>query len=169
MEKIIIVMSDDNLKSRLNSLLQSQGYQIAGECHEGVDAVRLVRRVLPDLLIIGDELCGLRGFDIASIFIEEGSIPVLLIAKNIDKAVYNKAKKSPFFIAVRDSEDDNTILMNVHFLLNSARKVSSLKSDLLKKEKEIMLIKNLNLAKGILIERKKLSEKEAHQFLQKEA
>ena len=105
MEKIIIISDDLKLRNELSAVLQAEGCMIAGECSGGIEAVRLVRRVMPDLLIVDDELPGLRGFDVASIFIEEGAFPVILIAKRISGAILSKAKKSPFLLVVKDVSD----------------------------------------------------------------
>lgn len=168
-EKIIIISDNPKLRGCISALLMAEGFFIAGECSGGIDAVRLVRRVMPDLLIVDDDLSGLGGFDMASIFIEEEAFPVLLLARNLKGAILSKAKKSSFLMVMKDVGDKNIFLANVHLLLNHRRKIGGLKKDILKKEQEALYAKSVNLAKGLLIAEKGFSEAQAHQFLQKES
>ena len=59
--------------------------------------------------------------------------------------------------------------MNVYLLLNTSRKIRGYQKEVLKKEREAYQVKNISLAKGILMVQQGISESEAHQYLQKES
>lgn len=63
---IKIVLADDHpiVCQGLRALLESASYQVVGEAHDGLTAVRLVEEHKPDLLIIDIMMPGLNGLEV---------------------------------------------------------------------------------------------------------
>lgn len=62
-----ILLADDHTVFRqgLNTLLQQEGFKIAGEAADGLEAVRLTQALHPDVAVLDSSMPGLSGLDAA--------------------------------------------------------------------------------------------------------
>lgn len=124
---------------------------------------------MPDLLIIDEDIPGLRGFDLAGIFSEEGVIPVLLLANTITPAMLNKAKKTCYFTVLPKNSPEDTLIAVTGNLINICNYIYRAGKIRAENKENQLKQKNLNLAKGILMYKEGLSEDEAHKAILKES
>lgn len=168
-EKIIIAAANKKLRQFLVNKLADRGYVIAAESASGAETIRLTRRLQPDLLVIDEDLQGLPGFDVASIFVQEEIVPVLFLARNFSPAIYHKSANTCYFHVLRKPIEADSLAAGAALLLNSSRRIRQL-------EKEVSQLRGKNVteravlrAKLFLMDSKGLSEQEAHRYLQKES
>jgi two-component system LytT family response regulator len=65
--RILIVDDEGPARARLRQMLASQdGFEIAGEAATGVEAIRLVSELKPDILLLDIQMPGCSGIDIAA-------------------------------------------------------------------------------------------------------
>lgn len=163
--KVIIISTDEHFGKRIAALLKEGNYSLGGACLNNAAGIRTVRRISPDFLIIDDDMPGLRGFDLACLFAEEESMPIILLAAAISPAMLNKAKKSPFFVVLRKPLGEETLSLAMENLLHVCAYAARVRKSLSARQRE----KQLNLAKGMLMAVKNFTEAEAHQALLKES
>jgi DNA-binding NarL/FixJ family response regulator len=53
----------DLFRTGLRSLLEEQGVQVAGECDNGTDALRAVRELAPDVVVMDLNMPGISGVE----------------------------------------------------------------------------------------------------------
>jgi YesN/AraC family two-component response regulator len=64
--RVILADDSDEFLSWLGSLLEgSQDFQVVGQASHGVEALGLIQRLMPDLVIADVEMPGLDGLDLA--------------------------------------------------------------------------------------------------------
>jgi len=168
-EKIIIAAANDRLRQFLVNKFADRGYVIAAESASGAETIRLTRRLQPDLLVIDEDLQGLPGFDVASIFVQEEIVPVLFLARNFSPAIYHKSSNSCYFHVLRKPIEADSLSAGAALLLNSSRRIRQL-------EKEVSQLRGKNVteravlrAKLFLMDNQAFSEQEAHRYLQRES
>lgn len=166
--KIIIITKDDSLRRQLYTLLQSKSYSLATVRENNSQGIRMIRRIIPDLLIIDDDLPDLPGFDLAALFDWE-ELPIILLTKTLKPAMVNKARKNWWFTVLSLPYNDEALLVIIDSLLSMAKGFNSLKKEHAKLKMEESRRKNLYLAKGMLMLKYGMSEDQAHKYLVKES
>src|SRR6476469_1238516 len=61
--RVLLVDDHDLFRTGLRNLLEEQGIQIAGECANGTDALRAVRELAPDVVVIDLNMPGISGVE----------------------------------------------------------------------------------------------------------
>ena len=61
--RVLLVDDHDLFRTGLRNLLEERGVQIAGEADDGADAVRLVREVAPDVVVMDLHMPGMTGIE----------------------------------------------------------------------------------------------------------
>jgi DNA-binding NarL/FixJ family response regulator len=61
--RVLLVDDHDLFRTGLRNLLEEQGVQIAGECDNGTDALRAVRELAPDVVVMDLNMPGISGVE----------------------------------------------------------------------------------------------------------
>src|SRR4029078_8707532 len=61
--RVVLVGGHDLFRTGLRNLLEERGIQIAGEAGEGADAVRLVRELAPEVVVMDLHMPGMTGIE----------------------------------------------------------------------------------------------------------
>ncbi|QXH37287.1 response regulator transcription factor [Pseudomonas muyukensis] len=68
MQTVFIVDDHPVIRLAIRMLLETQGYSVAGESDNGVDAMQMIRETLPDLVILDISIPKLDGLEVLSRF-----------------------------------------------------------------------------------------------------
>lgn len=168
-EKIFIGLNDDAQRKRLRSILQKQGYMITGEAGDGVSALRVIRRLLPDLVILDRDLPGLPGLDLAKIIEEDKIAPVILLTPTWEKELFEKAKESWVFAFLVKPVQEGHLLSTASFVIHTFQKMVNLEQEVGKLRETLETRKVVERAKGILMLTMRLSESQAYKRIQRQS
>ncbi|HEX7083428.1 MAG TPA: response regulator transcription factor [Gaiellaceae bacterium] len=61
--RVLLVDDHDLFRTGLRNLLEEQGVQVVGECGNGTDALRLVRELAPDVVVMDLNMPGISGVE----------------------------------------------------------------------------------------------------------
>ena len=61
--RVLLVDDHDLFRTGLRNLLEDQGVQVVGECDNGTDALRAVREVVPDVVVMDLNMPGISGVE----------------------------------------------------------------------------------------------------------
>ncbi|KAA5971608.1 response regulator [Pantoea sp. M_9] len=92
-----ILIIDDHPVARLavKMLLEKEGYQIIGEADEGYEALRLIRELQPDMIIVDLDIPGLNGIEVIQKLRTGGfSGGILVLTARDDEHYLNRCKQS---------------------------------------------------------------------------
>ncbi|MCK5145873.1 response regulator [bacterium] len=96
---IIIVEDDWSVRTLLSKYLRAQGYKIH-VAEDGIEGLRLIKSILPDLLIVDYRLPGMNGLTIVKMLrsdISVKNIPVIMLTVLDRKSIINKAAELGIF------------------------------------------------------------------------
>lgn len=100
MKKLSIMIVEDEalIAKDIEYSLHQLGYKITGIAYDGVEALEMIRREKPDLVLLDIELKeGLSGIDIGHILNEQYKIPFIYLTSYSDPNTIDKVKKTlPF-------------------------------------------------------------------------
>ena len=61
--RVLLVDDHDLFRTGLRNLLEEQGVHVAGECDNGTDALRAVRELAPDVVVMDLNMPGISGVE----------------------------------------------------------------------------------------------------------
>ena len=91
-----IVIGDDEsiIRMDLCEMLEDAGHTVVGEAADGLEALELVRREKPDIVLLDIKMPRLDGIHAARMIGHEGLAPVLLLTAYSQEDMVDKAKDS---------------------------------------------------------------------------
>ena len=97
----ILVAEDDPLVRRdLRESLESAGFAVCAEAHDGLEAVALARATLPDVALVDVEMPTLDGLEACRRILAERPIPVVVLTGHADDDVVARAVTAGVFAYV---------------------------------------------------------------------
>ena len=168
--KRIIVCDDESLIRRdLREMLESQGYLVVAEAVDGQSAVEVARKLRPDLLIMDIRFEGqtFDGIEAARICTEEAIAPVLLLSAYSQRELIERAKSAGvvgYLVKPFTEVDLPPAIETALARFEEYRQVKKQADDL---ADALETRKLVDRAKGVLMDKKGLSEAEAFRRIQK--
>jgi len=170
-QRIRIIIADDEslIRRDLGEMLTDHGYLIVGEANDGRTAVEMARKLKPDLVIMdirfeGDEFDGI---DAAQVLTAEEIAPVLLLSAYSQRDLVERAKESGVvgYLVKPFSEAD--LVPAIETALERFREFRVIKKEANDLRRTLETRKSVDRAKGLLIDKEGMSEREAFRRIQK--
>jgi AmiR/NasT family two-component response regulator len=165
--RLLIAEDETIIRLDLRELLERAGFEICAEARDGLEAVELARKELPDLAILDVKMPRLDGIEAARRILEERPIPIVmltaygqqeLIAKAVEVGVYGYLVK-PF----READ----LLPAIETARARHAELVVLREEAESLAEALAARKLVERAKGLLMEKEKLSERDAYARLRK--
>lgn len=83
-EKILVVEDDPSIREALTYNLTRDGYEVSA-AGDGVEAIKVARATLPNLIVLDLMLPELDGFDVTRTLRKESSVPILMLTARDDE------------------------------------------------------------------------------------
>jgi response regulator NasT len=163
-----VLVADDEMRilHLLTISLKSLGHEVVGTADNGIDAVELAAKHHPDLVILDLEMPKMDGFEAAEKILKEASVPIIISTGKSDVESLHRAQDidiqaylvKPFSKAQLNSSI-NIALAQHQKLLAARVKIAALTN-------EIELVKSVDLATSLLMEKFRIDRKEALEKLE---
>lgn len=161
--KIIIAQSSSQERTMIVDFLRKAGHQVVAETSDLGHTLRRARSLYCDLVIVDQNLEGGKGLRAAAILEEDQLAAVLLL---VDSDVFPQARNFHYLVKPIYYY---TIIPAVEAALMYQKRQLELREKIKVLEKKLKTQKLLDRAKGLLMDKLKISENEAHRFIQKNA
>ncbi|BAF58908.1 response regulator [Pelotomaculum thermopropionicum SI] len=165
--RIVIADADAGYRKSLKEKLIHAGYFVAGEVSDGRSALKVIFQTEPDLVIMDTRLPGSGGMEIIRIIEEHRVAPVILLTASHEQELLEEAKDSWIFACLVKPVSDAQLFLAVEIAIANFRKFIKLEEENRRLKKALEERKLVEKAKGLVMEARGLSEKEAYKFLQK--
>jgi len=166
------VIADDEpvIKMDIKEILETNGYEVAGEALDGFEAVQQCRLHKPDFVIMDIKMPLLDGLKAAEIINREKlSNCVLLLTAYSDKSMAVQASKADVMGYLVKPIDENALIPAIEVALQKRSKIEKINTEYEKAKKALESRKLLDRAKGLLMDSRGMSEMEAYQYIRKVA
>lgn len=168
-ESLRVLIADDEALHNLSltSQLESLGHQIVATAANGREAVDLARETKPDLAILDIRMPGMTGPEAAHQISADRPIPIIILSAYSDERTVDEATRSPIFHYLVKPVDPDDLAPAI--AVARARFDEWLDARRQRDQLEVKLEerKIIERAKGLLMDTRGLSEREAYRFLQK--
>lgn len=165
--RVVIAHSDVNFRRKLKDALRLAGYTLIREAGEGKSALQIVFQTEPDLVILEEQIPGGEGIDLAEIIGEHQVAPVVLAVQINQPGLVELARKNGVYGLLTHPLQETNIIPVLEAALANFERVIGLQKEVKELRRQLEMRKLVEQAKGLLMEKRGLSEKEAYKYLQK--
>jgi len=165
--RLILAEDDTVIRMDLKEELQRQGYLVVGDVGDGESAVNLARELRPDLVVMDIRMPQMDGITAAEILTRENVAPVLLLTAYSDTELIERARNAGVVHYVTKPWRQSDLQPAIEIALSRFREYRSLEGKVKNLEDQLATRKVVERAKGVLMEKYKLSEQEAFRRIQK--
>lgn len=136
-----VVIADDEVLIRMyvREILENNGYEVVGEAEDGLDAIAVCRQKKPDFVII--------------------------LTAYRDKEITDQAVNTDVMGYIVKPVDEDTLIPSVKIAIHNYNQREIMAKEFHKTQEALDDRKYLDRAKGLVMERKKMSEKEAYTYI----
>lgn len=160
-----ILIADDEalMRKNLEELLHEMGYTVVASAEDGDEALRLFESSAPDIGILDIEMPGKTGLEVAKRISQR--CPVILLTAYSDPELVREAKDIGVMAYLTKPFRQNEIAPAIELAARNFLKISNLSDRVEKLKRELETRKQVERAKGLLMERKKMTESGAYQHM----
>jgi AmiR/NasT family two-component response regulator len=165
--RILIAEDETIIRLDLRSLLERSGFEVCAEARDGEEAVALARSERPDVAIMDVKMPKLDGIEAARRILDERPIPiVMLTAYGQDELVQRATEAGVFGYLVKPFREQD-LVPAIRTARARHEELAALREEAESLAEALAARKAIERAKGLLMERERLSEQEAFERLRK--
>ena len=171
MSQIRVVIADDEsiIRMDLKTLLEEMGHDVVGEAADGQKALEMTRSLKPDVVIMDIKMPVMDGLDAAKIISEEKIAAVVLLTAYSDKDLIERAKEAGVFGYLVKPFQESDLVPAIEIALSRYLEMHDLESTVGDLEQKLETRKVVDRAKGILMDKLKMSEADAFRRIQQQS
>ncbi len=163
-----LIADDEALHNlALTSQLEALGHEVVATASNGREAVELAREKKPDIAILDIRMPVMTGPEAAHEIHRNRPIPILILSAYSDRRTVDEATRSPVFHYLVKPVDPDDLAPAIAVARARFGEWTDARHERDVLENKLEERKILDRAKGILMESRNLSEREAYRFLQK--
>lgn len=163
-----LIADDEALHNlALTSQLEALGHEVVATASNGQEAVELAREKKPDMAVLDIRMPVMTGPEAAHKIHEERPLPIIILSAYSDRRTVDEATRSPVFHYLVKPVDPDDLAPAIAVARARFREWTEARKQRDVAELKLEERKILDRAKGILMETRSLSEREAYRFLQK--
>ncbi len=163
----VVIADDESIRlMSLKTQLESMGLQVVGEAVNGKQAVDLVSRLKPDLAILDIKMPEMDGLEAAKAIAAEYPIPVIVLTAYSERSLAERAIEAGVFAYLMKPVSEEDLLPTLLLAKSRFQEFRDLRKGISDLKEALETRKLIERAKGILMERRNLSEAEAFRRMQ---
>jgi AmiR/NasT family two-component response regulator len=167
--RVVIAEDEAIIRLDLKELLQEDGYDVVGETGRGDEAVELVRDLRPDLVILDIKMPGLDGLSAAREIAGDRLAAVLMVTAFSQRELVEQARDAGALAYLVKPFQKSDLIPAIEVALGRFAELTSLERDVEDLQARLEARKNIDRAKGRLMDAHGLPEQDAWRFLQQQA
>lgn len=165
--RVVVAEDETIIRMDLRERLENLGYQVVGDASDGETAVNLARQTRPNVVVMDIKMPVLDGISAAETLTREGIAPVVLVTAFSDQGLVQKASEVGVMAYVIKPLRDNDLRPAIEVAVSRFRDYQVLANEVADLTERLETRKVVERAKGLLMEKHGLSEREAFQRIQK--
>lgn len=164
--RVLVANAEKSYHHQLVEILKRSSYLVIAEPAEAKSALQAALQIDPDVIIIDDNLPG-GSLILARDIYDHNIAPVLIATSYSEEDMVEIARAAGVFGMILKPIHETSVLPAIETAINTFNNIKSLEREIKRLNKEIEQRKLVERAKGLLMDKKGLSESEAFRYLQK--
>src|SRR5437867_7152058 len=158
--RVLIAEDETIIRLDLRALLERAGFEVCAEARDGVEAVELARSQRPDIAVLDVKMPRLDGIEAARRILDDRPIPiVMLTAYGQDELVSRAVEAGVFGYLVKPFREQD-LVPAIHTARARHDELAALREEAESLADALAARKTIERAKGLLMEKEKLTEEE---------
>jgi len=169
MERTRIIIADDEsiVRTDLKEMLTNLDYLVVGDVGDGESAVNLARELKPDVVLMDVKMPKMDGIEAAKILTEEKIAPVVLLTAFGQKDLVERAKEAGVVGYLVKPFRETDLLPAIEVALSRFEEFKQVQEEVTDLQDALETRKQVERAKGILMDAQGIEENEAFRKIQK--
>lgn len=167
--RVLIADDEKPVAAGLQAQLESIGYDVVAVVNDGHHAVEVCRRSLPDVVLMDIEMPGLDGLSAARQIVQDPGTPVIILTAHGHANLIDQAVEDGVLYYLLKPVTSPSLHAALQVAVARAKEIKSLRENVNNLEETLRERKIIERAKGILMNRRNLSESEAFRLLQRQS
>lgn len=164
--KVIIADDEAIMRTDLKERLEERGYEVVGEAADGFEAIELCQEHHPDLALLDIKMPLLDGLGAAKVIHDENTAGcIVMVSAYSDKKYVSSSAEIGVMGYIVKPFQDNAIFPAIEIAVKRSGDMNKLKLAVKEKEAKLEERKLIDKAKGIVMKKEALDEKEAYEYL----
>jgi response regulator NasT len=164
MFKILIADDEPLIRIDLKELLEEIGHQVVAETGDGKEALALLNKVRPDLVILDIKMPGMSGIEVARRISHE--YPVIILTAFSERSLIEQAKDAGVMAYITKPFRDGTLTPAIELAVSNYLERAALTEKVSQLKEQLETRKVIDKAKGLLMDKQSLSEAQAYRHIQ---
>ena len=165
--RILLAEDETIIRLDLRDLLERAGYEVVAEARDGEEAVALARTHQPDLAVMDVKMPRLDGIDAARKMLEERPIPIVMLTAFGQKELIDRAAEAGVYGYLVKPFREQDIVPAIDTARARHEELVAARAEADSLSEALVARKAIERAKGLLMEKDKLSEADAFARLRK--
>jgi len=166
--RILLAEDESIIRLGLRRILEEAGHQVVA-APDGRTAVKLARQTRPDLALLDIKMPGLDGLEAAREIYLQRPLPIVLLTAYGDQELVERAAGLPILAYLIKPVNEQELLATLEVVTARFEEQQWLVQQATELEGRLEARKVVERAKGVLMERESLGEKEAYLRIQRQA
>ena len=167
--RVVIAEDEAIIRLDLKETLEEEGYEVVAETGRGDTAVELVREHQPDVAILDIKMPGLDGLSAAREIAGERRAAVLILTAFSQRDLIERARDAGALAYLVKPFQKADLFPAIEVAVARFRELRDLHEQATSLEEQLETRKAVDRAKGQLMDREKMTEAAAFEFIQKTA
>ena len=165
---IRIVLAEDEAIIRLDlrESLQEEGYEVVGDVGRGDKAVEMVEALRPDVAIFDIKMPGMSGLEAAKIVSDKKICPVVMLTAFSQREIIEQARDAGALAYLVKPFQKTDLVPAIELAIARFAELRSLSGEIAALGAQLETRKLIDRAKGVLLDKHRLSESDAFAFIQ---
>lgn len=169
MPTVLICESDNKIRSDIKERLFQLGIEKILDATDGKSGIDLALASFPDLIIFDISTNGIDGISAASEIKKKLKVPIVLLSDKSDHETVKRATNAGIASFLTKPLRDDDLLPAMELAFAHTNEIEELKEKIEDLKETLENRKVIEKAKGVLMEKERLSEQDAYRKLQKVA
>ncbi len=167
--RVVIAEDEAIIRLDLKETLEEEGYDVVGETGRGDEAVRLVRELVPDVVILDVKMPGMDGLAAARELNITRESAVLILTAFSQRDLIEQARDAGALAYLVKPFQRSELIPALEAALGRFQEMKALESEVKDLADQLETRRVVDRAKGRLMDQHALSEQEAFRFVQQTA
>jgi two-component system, response regulator PdtaR len=167
--RVVIAEDEAIIRLDLKEILEEEGYEVVGETGRGDDAVDLVRKHHPDLVILDIKMPGMDGLTAAKEITSERLAAVLILTAFSQRDLIDQAREAGALAYLVKPFQKSELLPALEIAIGRFSEMKALEQEVKTLEEQLETRRLVDKAKGILMDELGLREHESFTWIQRTA
>lgn len=163
--RILIADDEPLIRTDLKEMLEGMGHEVVGEARDGREALDLVQKKKPDILILDIKMPKLSGLEVAKEFAPR--YPVIILTAYSERHLIKLAQEAGVMSYLTKPFREENLSPAIELSVRHFLEKSELTERVVRLKNELDTRKIVDRAKGLLMESEHLTEAQAFRKIQK--